>query len=65
MKPFGQTLPWLSVLACVLPLTAADPKPKAKAKEMAPASVPAITRLEPRGVQRGVETRLKLAILRD
>jgi hypothetical protein len=60
MKPFGQTLPWLSVLACVLPLTAADPKPKAKAKEMAPASVPAITRLEPRGVQRGVETRLKL-----
>jgi len=39
---------------------AADPKPKAKAKEMAPAVVPAITRLEPRGIQRGVETRLKL-----
>jgi len=43
-----------------LPLSAADPKPKAKAKEMAPAGVPAITRLEPRGVQRGVEVRLKL-----
>lgn len=43
-----------------LPLCAADPKPKAKAKEMAPAGVPAITRLEPRGIQRGVETRLKL-----
>lgn len=37
---------------------AADPKPKAK--EMAPTGLPAITRLEPRGVQRGVETRLKL-----
>ena len=41
--------------------TAADPKPKAKAKAPpAPAGVPAITRLEPRGVQRGVETRLKV-----
>lgn len=40
---------------------AADPKPKAKTKAMpAPAGVPAITRLEPRGIQRGVETRLKL-----
>lgn len=48
------------VLLMALPLSAADPKPKAKAKEMAPAAVPDITRLEPRGVQRGVETRLKL-----
>jgi len=49
------------VLACALPLSAADPKPKAKAKAMlAPAGVPAITRLEPRGIQRGVEVRLKL-----
>jgi hypothetical protein len=47
-------------MSFALPLPAADPKPKAKAKEMAPAGVPAITRLEPRGVQRGVETRLKL-----
>ena len=46
--------------ALALPLSAADPKPKAKAKEMAPAGQPAITRMEPRGVQRGVETRLKL-----
>jgi hypothetical protein len=45
-------------LTFVLPLSAADPKPKAK--DTAPAGVPAITRLEPRGVQRGVETRLKV-----
>lgn len=45
-------------IALAAPLSAADPKPKAK--EMAPAGVPAITRLEPRGIQRGVETRLKL-----
>jgi len=44
-----------------LPISAADPKPKAKAKMApAPAGVPAITRLEPRGIQRGVETRLKV-----
>ena len=48
------------LLAVTLPLSAADPKPKAKAKEMAAPAVPGITRLEPRGVQRGVETRLKL-----
>ncbi len=47
-------------LGLALPLPAADPKPKAKAKEMAPVGVPAITRLEPRGIQRGVETRLKV-----
>ena len=56
MKTFSAYL----VLLLVFPLSAADPKPKAKAKEIAPAGVPAITRLEPRGVQRGVETRLKL-----
>ena len=43
-----------------LPLSAADPKPKAKAAAVAPAAAPAITRLEPRGLQRGVETQLKL-----
>ncbi len=47
-------------LSFVLPLSAADPKPKAKAKEMPPAAAPAITRLEPRGIQRGAETKLKL-----
>ena len=47
-------------MSFALPLPAADAKPKAKAKEMAPAGVPAITRLEPRGIQRGVEVRLKL-----
>ncbi|NBV22578.1 MAG: hypothetical protein EBS05_11760 [Proteobacteria bacterium] len=41
-------------------LRAADPKPKAKAKETAPPGVPAITRIEPRGIQRGLETKLKL-----
>lgn len=56
MKTFSAYL----VLLTAFPLSAADPKPKAKAKEMAPVGVPAITRLEPRGVQRGVETRLKL-----
>ncbi|MBI5800003.1 MAG: hypothetical protein HZA92_04655 [Verrucomicrobia bacterium] len=62
MKP----LPILAIsaftLALAIPISAADPKPKAKAKakEMAPAGVPAITRLEPRGIQRGVEVRLKL-----
>lgn len=48
------------VLVTALPLSAADPKPKAKAKEMTLPAAPAITRLEPRGIQRGVETRLKL-----
>ncbi len=50
----------LLVTVALASLSAAEPKPKAKAKEMAPAAAPAITRLEPRGVQRGVETRLKL-----
>ena len=58
----------MKIIACLTLLTllalfstAADPKPKAKAKAMpAPAGVPAITRLEPRGIQRGVETRLKI-----
>ena len=63
-KTVGQQLLLVSLAALAmsfaLPLPAADPKPKAKAKEMAPAGVPAITRLEPRGVQRGVETCLKL-----
>lgn len=60
MKPARHFLLAISVLSFVMPLSAADPKPKAKAKEMAPAGVPTITRLEPRGVQRGVEMRLKL-----
>ncbi len=63
-KAVGQQFFLVSLAALAisfaLPLSAADPKPKAKAKEMAPAGVPGITRLEPRGVQRGVETRLKL-----
>ena len=60
MKHTQQLLLAGLALSLVLPLSAADPKPKAKAAPMAPAGVPAITRLEPRGVQRGVETRLKL-----
>lgn len=61
MTPARHFLLAVSVLSFVLPLSAADPKPKAKAKAMpTPAGVPAITRLEPRGIQRGVETRLKL-----
>ena len=59
MKTLIRCAAWLLAVA-TLPLSAADPKPKAKAKEMAPAGVPAISRLEPRGIQRGVETRLKL-----
>ena len=59
MKTVIHYAAWMLAVAS-LPLSAADPKPKAKAKEMAPAGVPAITRLEPRGVQRGVEVRLKL-----
>jgi hypothetical protein len=60
MKHTKQILLVSMALTFALPVPAAEPKPKAKAKEMAPASVPAITRLEPRGIQRGVETRLKL-----
>ncbi|PHX93853.1 MAG: hypothetical protein CK546_08005, partial [Pedosphaera sp.] len=56
MKFTKQTLLAGLALSLALPLSAADPKPKAKA----PAVVPGITRLEPRGIQRGVETRLKL-----
>ncbi|PAW76186.1 MAG: hypothetical protein B9S33_21085 [Pedosphaera sp. Tous-C6FEB] len=58
MKLTKQLLSTALVVAFALPLSAADPKPKAK--EMAPPAVPAITRLEPRGIQRGMETRLKL-----
>ncbi|MFA6546036.1 MAG: PPC domain-containing protein, partial [Limisphaerales bacterium] len=50
---------WLLAVAA-LPLSAADPKPKAKAQAAAPAGIPVITRLEPRGIQRGAEMRLKL-----
>ena len=51
---------WLLAVSS-LSLLAADPKAKAKAKPApTPAGVPAITRIEPRGIQRGVETRLKL-----
>ncbi len=60
MKHTKQLLLVALALSFALPLSAADPKPKAKAKEMPAVGVPGITRLEPRGVQRGVETRLKL-----
>lgn len=60
MKHTKQLLLVVLAFSLALPLSAADPKPKAKAKEMAPVGMPAITRLEPRGVQRGVEARLKL-----
>lgn len=60
MKHTKQLLLAALALSFALPLTAADPKPKAKAAAMAPAAAPAITRLEPRGIQRGAEVRLKL-----
>ena len=61
MKHTKQLLSAAFALTFVLPISAADPKPKAKAKAPpAPAGVPTITRLEPRGVQRGLETRVKL-----
>ena len=46
-------------LCAALPLFAAEPKAKAKAKEPPPApGTPSLTRLEPRGLQRGGETML-------